>query len=124
MTPPQVRGVVRLSLAKPTRVKDINITFTGTTRTDWPEGLKQHGMDVIEQVEITRLGTSIFRTSEGTPVSLGHSTEARHGEHDQCACARVRGLTPKLWSQRKEADEARKQRPKTSPALIRIQKGM
>jgi len=80
VTPPQVRGVVRLSLAKPTRVKDINITFTGITRTDWPEGLKQHGMDVIEQVEITRLGTSIFRTSEGTPVSLGHSTEARHGE--------------------------------------------
>lgn len=28
-----------------------------------------------------------------------------------------------LWSQKKEADEAKKQRPKTSPAQLRVQKG-
>lgn len=33
------------------------------------------------------------------------------------------GAFTQLWSQRKEADEARKQRPKMSPAQIRVQKG-
>ncbi|WFD02248.1 NEDD8-conjugating protein ubc12 [Malassezia obtusa] len=34
----------------------------------------------------------------------------------------ARALT-QLWSQKKEADEAKKQRPKTSPAQLRVQKG-
>ena len=33
-----LRGLLTLSLAKPTRIKRIGIKFRGLARTDWPEG--------------------------------------------------------------------------------------
>lgn len=76
--PAQVRGVVRLTLPRPARIKDITITLRGQSRTDWPEGLRQNGIEMVEQVDIVRLSTSIFRTSTGLPLSLGHGGVADH----------------------------------------------
>lgn len=73
-----VRGIVRLSLPRPARIKDITITLRGQSRTDWPEGLKQNGIEMVEQVDILRLSTSIFRTSSGLPLSLGCGGVADH----------------------------------------------
>lgn len=76
--PAQVRGIVRLSLHKPARIKDITIQLRGQSRTDWPEGLKPNGIEMVEQVDILRLSTSVFRTSTGLPLSLGHGGVADH----------------------------------------------
>lgn len=127
--PAQVRGVVRLSLNKPTRVKDICLTLTGTTRTDWPEGLKQNGIEMIEQIEIMRLKTSIFRSGEGTPLTLGHPHEARHEKpHHQPG----RGTnTPKyMWPNEIWEHERSREREKPlishklQPAALRSVRGI
>lgn len=37
--PAMLRGLLTLTLAKPSRIRDISIRFKGIARTDWPEGL-------------------------------------------------------------------------------------
>ncbi|WFD08096.1 hypothetical protein MVES1_003465 [Malassezia vespertilionis] len=68
--PPQLRGMVKLSLPRPTRVKDIILTLTGVVRTDWPEGLGQNRIEMAEQIPLLRLKTSVFRTGDGLPIPL------------------------------------------------------
>lgn len=78
--PSQVRGIVKLSLPRSARIKDIVITFTGSSRTDWPEGLNKNGIGVVEKAEILRLKTSVFRDSKGNPLGLGQKAKAEHAE--------------------------------------------
>jgi len=38
--PPVVlRGILTLSLSKPTKIKSIEVNFSGLVKTEWPEGL-------------------------------------------------------------------------------------
>ena len=110
-SPPQVRGIVRLTLSKSTRVKDISITLTGMTRTDWPEGLKQNGIEVIEQIEILRLKTSIFRSGEGTPLMPGTTPlEARH-ETAQPQPGRGTNTPRYMWPEEVREQSRERERP-------------
>ena len=37
--PALLRGVLTLNLSKPSRIKRIDLTLEGKTRTEWPEGM-------------------------------------------------------------------------------------
>ena len=47
--PSQLRGLVTLSLPRPSRIKEITITLQGKSRTDWPEGIGPNRLDTVEE---------------------------------------------------------------------------
>lgn len=102
---------MRLTLSKSARVKDISITLTGMTRTDWPEGLKQNGIEVIEHIEILRLKTSIFRSGEGTPIMPGTTPfEVRH-ETAQPQPGRGTNTPRYMWPEEVREQTRERERP-------------
>ncbi|WFD23921.1 hypothetical protein MEQU1_002615 [Malassezia equina] len=107
--PAQVRGIVRLSLPRPARIKDITIMLRGQSRTDWPEGLKQNGIEMVEQVDILRLSTSIFRTGSGLPLSLGHAGMADH----DVPVVRSTSVPQQMWP-----EEMRERERDRSPMML------
>lgn len=124
-----MRGVVRLSLNKSTRIKDISLSLIGTTRTDWPEGLKQNGIEMIEQVEIMRLKTSIFRSGEGTPLVPGSPLEARHEapHHPPGRGSNIpRYMWPdEIWERKRSRERDKLLIPhKSQPAALRSVRGI
>lgn len=109
--PPQLRGIVRLSLPRSARVRDISLKLIGTSRTDWPEGLKHSGIEMVEQVPVLQLETSVFRTNSGLPISLG-GTEVAHAEPTD-----IPAPTAQMWPG--EVRELERYRERT-PSLGRV----
>ncbi|PWY98573.1 hypothetical protein BCV70DRAFT_149779, partial [Testicularia cyperi] len=50
--PSQLRALVTVSLPKPSKIKEISVSLTGTARTDWPEGIGPNRLETVEEVTI------------------------------------------------------------------------
>ena len=62
--PAQVRGSVELALARTTRVRDIVLSFSGVSRTDWPEGIGRARMEQTESVRLVHLEAGVLGACE------------------------------------------------------------
>lgn len=80
--PPQLRGSVKLSLPRPSRIKDIVLTLVGESRTDWPEGLGQNRLEMTEREPIVKIETSLFRSGSGIPKPPRHADAPHAHEED------------------------------------------
>ncbi|KAK9458689.1 uncharacterized protein V1516DRAFT_630195 [Lipomyces oligophaga] len=50
--PAMLRGTLNVHVAKPTKIKAINLTFTGRARTEWPEGIPPAKDEYFEEKEL------------------------------------------------------------------------
>ncbi|GAA5890874.1 hypothetical protein JCM5296_003450 [Sporobolomyces johnsonii] len=66
--PPQalLRGLLTVTLSKPTRVKEINVRFKGMARTDWPEGIGPRRLDVMEENTLINVTHTFFSASQSS----------------------------------------------------------
>lgn len=130
--PAQVRGSVELALARTTRVRDIVLSFSGVSRTDWPEGIGRARMEQSESVRLVRLeagvlgacelraGTHAFPFSWSLPPGLPPTLHADFGhiEYVLRACVRRGGaLAPNLSTQT-EVTLVQAPDPATEPLVI------
>ncbi|KAK7203491.1 hypothetical protein BZA70DRAFT_259805 [Myxozyma melibiosi] len=51
-TPTMLRGTLHVHVAKPTKIKAINLSFTGKGRTEWPEGIPPAKDEYYEEKEL------------------------------------------------------------------------
>ena len=70
--PAQVRGTVELALARTTRVRDIVLSFSGVSRTDWPEGIGPARMEQSESVRLVHLEAGVSEAWRA-PAARGHA---------------------------------------------------
>lgn len=58
--PSQLRALVTLNLPKPSKIKEINVSLTGTARTDWPEGIGPNRLETVEEVTIFQHSVTLY----------------------------------------------------------------
>ncbi|GBE80744.1 hypothetical protein BKA93DRAFT_236116 [Sparassis latifolia] len=89
--PGMLRGLLTLTLVKPTRISSIEIELMGKTSTAWPEGIGARRIDISEEHDIYsesyvlfRAGSSPFSSrrtlSVGPGLALDHEDED-HSDH-------------------------------------------
>ncbi|GAA6063662.1 hypothetical protein JCM10212_001661 [Sporobolomyces blumeae] len=64
--PALLRGLLTVTLSKPTRVKEILVRLKGIAKTDWPEGIGPRRLDVVEENVLINVTHSFFSASEST----------------------------------------------------------
>ncbi|KAI5477665.1 arrestin domain protein [Pseudohyphozyma bogoriensis] len=73
--PALLRGLVTLTLSKPSRIRDIVVKFRGISRTDWPEGIGPRRLDTMEETVLTSTTVTFFDaaslTSDRRAASIG-----------------------------------------------------
>ncbi|ORX37870.1 hypothetical protein BD324DRAFT_656128 [Kockovaella imperatae] len=62
--PAQLRGLLTLRLAKPTRIRKIEIKLEAKTRTEWPEGIGPRHMETHEERQLMKETTTFFSALE------------------------------------------------------------
>lgn len=74
--PPAIlRGSLIVRILKPTKLKSINLTFKGVSRTEWPEGIPPKKQEFVESFDVVN-HTWPFYQSDLHLVSNNLSTEA------------------------------------------------
>ncbi|UZJ54063.1 hypothetical protein CBS101457_003383 [Exobasidium rhododendri] len=63
--PSQLRGLLLLTLPKPSKIKEISILLQGRARTDWPEGIGPNRLDTSEESTIFSQKIVLFSAKEG-----------------------------------------------------------
>ncbi|KAH9944579.1 hypothetical protein B0H21DRAFT_823309 [Amylocystis lapponica] len=86
--PGMLRGLLTLTLVKPTRISSIEIELVGKSRSAWPEGVGARRIDVTEEHEIHsqsyvlfRAGSSPFSSRRTLSVGPGIALEREDEEH-------------------------------------------
>ncbi|GAA6025449.1 hypothetical protein JCM11491_000363, partial [Sporobolomyces phaffii] len=76
--PALLRGLLTVTLSKPTRVKEIVVRLKGSAKTDWPEGIGPRRLDVVEENILINLTHTFFSASQSATArraaSVDHST--------------------------------------------------
>ncbi|KAK9374751.1 uncharacterized protein V1513DRAFT_69602 [Lipomyces chichibuensis] len=70
-TPAMLRGTLQVHVAKPTKIKAINLTFTGRGRTEWPEGIPPAKDDYVEEKELISHLWPFFNAQFTPDLSFG-----------------------------------------------------
>ncbi|KAK4699498.1 arrestin-related trafficking adapter 3/6, partial [Phenoliferia sp. Uapishka_3] len=61
--PAMLRGLLTLTLARPSRIRDITVKFRGMARTEWPEGIGPRRLDVMEESVLIASTYTFFSAS-------------------------------------------------------------
>lgn len=84
--PPSIlRGCLFLRVVKPIKVKSINLSFTGSYRTEWPEGIPPKRNEYYEQKSLIN-HTWPFFNYHSSPVSNMGADIFIHRTEDELAC--------------------------------------
>jgi hypothetical protein len=62
--PAMLRGLLTLTLAKPTRIRKIDAKLKGFTRTEWPEGIGSRRMEVSDEVILVDETFTFFNAAD------------------------------------------------------------
>ncbi|GAA5968146.1 hypothetical protein JCM21900_001092 [Sporobolomyces salmonicolor] len=81
--PPQalLRGLLTVTLSKPTRVKEIHVRFKGMARTDWPEGIGPRRLDVMEENTLINVTHTFFSASQSSTARRAASVGPGATDH-------------------------------------------
>ncbi|KZT05351.1 uncharacterized protein LAESUDRAFT_780573 [Laetiporus sulphureus 93-53] len=74
--PGMLRGLLTLTLNKPTRISSIEIELVGKTNTAWPEGIGARRIEVSEEHEIYSQSYVLFRAGSETPYRNNRRTHS------------------------------------------------
>ncbi|KAH9910413.1 uncharacterized protein B0H18DRAFT_895733 [Fomitopsis serialis] len=72
--PGMLRGLLTLTLVKPTKISSIEIELVGKTSTAWPEGVGARRVEVTEEHEIYAQSYILFRAGSETPYRNSRRT--------------------------------------------------
>ncbi|GAA5938881.1 uncharacterized protein JCM15063_004897 [Sporobolomyces koalae] len=88
--PALLRGLLTVTLSKPTRVKEIQVRLKGTAKTDWPEGIGPRRLDVVEENILINVTHTFFSASNSSTTRRAASVDpsSRNGRDES------RGRTP------------------------------
>ncbi|CDK28726.1 unnamed protein product [Kuraishia capsulata CBS 1993] len=67
--PVLLRGCLFIRVLKPVKVKNINLKFLGTSRTDWPEGIPPRKSETVESNTLMQHNWPFFNWNQAYPVS-------------------------------------------------------
>ncbi|KZT72264.1 hypothetical protein DAEQUDRAFT_664375 [Daedalea quercina L-15889] len=88
--PGMLRGLLTLTLIKPTKISSIEIELVGKTSTAWPEGVGARRIEVTEEHEIYAQSYILFRAGSETPyrnsrrtLSVGPGIVLDHDDDDR-----------------------------------------
>ncbi|KAH9834108.1 uncharacterized protein C8Q71DRAFT_161021 [Rhodofomes roseus] len=88
--PGMLRGLLTLTLVKPTKISSIEIELVGKTSTAWPEGVGARRIEVTEEHEIYAQSYILFRAGSETPyknnrrtLSIGPGIALDHDDDDR-----------------------------------------
>ncbi|KAI0919041.1 hypothetical protein AcV5_002059 [Taiwanofungus camphoratus] len=87
--PGMLRGLLTLTLAKPTRISSIEIELVGKTSTAWPEGVGARRSEISEEHEVYSQSYVLFRAGSGSvpfsnrrTLSVGPGLALDHDDDD------------------------------------------
>ncbi|GAA6043967.1 hypothetical protein JCM8097_004896 [Rhodosporidiobolus ruineniae] len=86
--PAQLRGLLTVTLTKPSRIKEISIRFRGIARTDWPEGIGPRRLDVMEENTVINVTHTFFSAAQSSMTRRAASIGPGSGDHGEEARGR------------------------------------
>ncbi|KAM0749112.1 hypothetical protein T439DRAFT_327607 [Meredithblackwellia eburnea MCA 4105] len=93
--PAMLRGLLTLTLSKPSRIRDITLKLRGIARTEWPEGIGPRRLDVMEESTLIDTKFTFFSASnlsnERRAASIGPGIA---GDYEHNHRARSRSTAP------------------------------
>lgn len=82
--PGLLRGTLIIRVLKPSKIKSIDLTFKGTSRTEWPEGIPPRRQEFLETIDIVNHTWPFFQLEHNNVHSSG-STDADDLLKGSCA---------------------------------------
>ncbi|ORY70767.1 or S-antigen, C-terminal domain-domain-containing protein [Leucosporidium creatinivorum] len=79
--PAMLRGLLTLTLAKPSRIREISVRLRGIARTEWPEGIGPRRMDTMEESILTNITSTFFTASGSSMERRAASIGPGSGDH-------------------------------------------
>lgn len=103
--PAMLRGLLTLTLDKPTKISSIEVTLEGKTQTAWPEGTWQliFGLDLISQ--ITGAGTRRLEVTEEHEIFSTTMVYFRAGKSQTFSARRTASVGPGLTFDHEDIEE-------------------
>ncbi|GAA5827214.1 hypothetical protein JCM5353_007979 [Sporobolomyces roseus] len=95
--PALLRGLLTVTLSKPTRVKEILVRLKGTVKTDWPEGIGPRRLDVVEENILINVTHKFFSASDSTTARRAASvgpTSNRDESRGRAPARRAASVAP------------------------------
>ncbi|GAA5952135.1 hypothetical protein JCM3765_005206 [Sporobolomyces pararoseus] len=94
--PALLRGLLTVTLSKPTRVKEITVRLKGTAKTDWPEGIGPRRLDVVEENLLINYTHAFFSASQSTTTRRAASVDpySRDESRGRAPSRRAASLAP------------------------------
>ncbi|GAA5823094.1 hypothetical protein JCM11251_007483 [Rhodosporidiobolus azoricus] len=86
--PAMLRGLLTVTLSKPSRIKDISVRLRGIARTDWPEGIGPRRLDVMEESTVINHTVTFFSAAQSTMPRRAASIGPGTGDHGEEARGR------------------------------------
>ena len=93
-----------MTLSRPSKIRDISVSLTGTARTDWPEGIGPNRLELSEETEIIRLVETMFnakreraRTAATQACSVRPASRETQRDEPMCMKKRIEKLN-KGWA--------------------------
>ncbi|KAG8894114.1 hypothetical protein FRB99_001501 [Tulasnella sp. 403] len=75
-TPSILRGILTLKLNKPTKIKNVEISIIGTSRTHWPEGIGPRRAEILEEHTVLSAKATLFQAGEHSPSAPTRRTKS------------------------------------------------
>ncbi|KAK0530711.1 hypothetical protein OC835_003920 [Tilletia horrida] len=69
VSPSHVRALLTLELQKACKIRDIQVSFSGVTHTDWPEGIGPNRLELAESTQIFKNIVTIWSAKEEHALS-------------------------------------------------------
>ncbi|GAA5897870.1 hypothetical protein JCM6882_005100 [Rhodosporidiobolus microsporus] len=86
--PAMLRGLLTVTLSKPSRIKDISVRLRGIARTDWPEGIGPRRLDVMEESTVINVTHTFFSAAQSSMPRRAASIGPGAGDHGEEARGR------------------------------------
>ncbi|GAA5969490.1 hypothetical protein JCM11641_008132 [Rhodosporidiobolus odoratus] len=86
--PATLRGLLTVTLSKPSRIKEISVRLRGIARTDWPEGIGPRRLDVMEETKVIDVSHTFFSASQSSMTRRAASIGPGAGDHGEEARGR------------------------------------
>ncbi|GAA5859063.1 hypothetical protein JCM8547_003988 [Rhodosporidiobolus lusitaniae] len=86
--PALLRGLLTVTLSKPSRIKDISVRLKGVARTDWPEGIGPRRLDVMEETTVIDVRHTFFSAAQSSMTRRAASIGPGSGDHGEEARGR------------------------------------
>ncbi|BGP13827.1 hypothetical protein JCM10213v2_001765 [Rhodosporidiobolus nylandii] len=81
--PALLRGLLTVTLSKPSRIKEISVRLKGIARTDWPEGIGPRRLDVMEETKVIDVTHTFFSANQSSMTRRAASIGPGSGDHGE-----------------------------------------